>query len=199
MHLSVPRLELHKVYNVLVCKHCSGRFKENSSNEIRLLKSWLGIQNKFLCVGGPCHCSFKVHAVECTWALNFTTQVDHIIWNTTKSIIYWYCMPLSPATSPSAIQPYTSPIPPPASLHLLLHHTPSTAPSPLLPLPSPHTSIDMKLERLQASLRLLRATWPQLYAPHNDTPPHPATTGEDRRWTPGREEWGGGRRGGERG
>ena len=45
--------------NVLICTRYSGRFKENSTNEIRLLKSWPGIQNIFLCIGGPCHCSFN--------------------------------------------------------------------------------------------------------------------------------------------
>ena len=53
--LIVSRLELHKTYNVLV--HVYARVpvagKENSTNEIRLLKLWPGIQNKFLCIGGP--------------------------------------------------------------------------------------------------------------------------------------------------
>ena len=47
-----------------VCTSSSGRFKENSTNEIRLLKSWPGIQNEFFCVGGPCHCSIKVEKTK---------------------------------------------------------------------------------------------------------------------------------------
>ena len=34
VHLLVSRLELHKAYNMLVCTCSSGRFKENSTNEI---------------------------------------------------------------------------------------------------------------------------------------------------------------------
>ena len=55
---SVSSLELYKGYNMLVCTHTSGRFKENLTNEIGLLKSWPDVQNNFLCVSGP-WCSYN--------------------------------------------------------------------------------------------------------------------------------------------
>ena len=59
MHLVVSSLDVHKGYNVLACTHSNSRFEENSTNDIRLLKSKSGIRNNFLHIGGPCYYSFN--------------------------------------------------------------------------------------------------------------------------------------------